>query len=96
MKPSTNRIHVSIPDYGGQVTAPANGYYNLQRFAIQPEGAISLINLTRGLRITVTAGNRGNPYLRCFVPVAKNDMVQVEYVQVNSSVDEFLFIYAGN
>lgn len=95
MRPGNNFTSVSIPETSTTVTAPANGYYSLQRYAIQPEGVIALMNLTSGMKSTVTSGNRGNPFLRCFIPVRKGDIVQVDYIQVNASADEFLFCYAG-
>lgn len=77
-----------------QFTAPANGYYSFYAFATAPGSAIALQNISNFLFTTVTAGNQGNPYLRCFLPVKKGQVVNAEYVSVNLSGYVFRFIYA--
>lgn len=89
--PSSRYIDLTLGATGTVYTAPANGYVVFNGFATEPEGVVSLLYHPTGLNTLCTAGNQGNPYLRVFLPVAKNTQFRAEYYFINTSESGFMF-----
>lgn len=88
---STSYQDLTLGATGTVYTAPADGYVVFNGYAIAPQGVVSLLHHPTGLNTLCTAGNNGNPYLRVFLPVAKNTQFRAEYYSIDTNRSGFLF-----
>ncbi len=89
--PSTNYINLTLQATGTVYTASADGYVVFNAYATDPAGVISLLTHPVGINTQCTAGGNGNPYLRVFLPVAKNTTFRAEYSAVRTEGTGFVF-----
>ena len=89
--PSTKYIDVSLGVSGSNYTAPADGYYTVNKGGSAGEW-IYLLNTTSGLNMSNLYP--GSLNARLFLPVAKGDTVQVQYT-ASGGTNWFRFVYAN-
>ena len=89
--PSTSYINLTLQATGTVYTAPADGYVVFNAYATDPAGVISLLTHSSGINTLCTAGSGGNPYMRVFLPVAKNVQFRAEYSAVRTEGTGFVF-----
>lgn len=91
--PSTNYIDLTLGASGTTYTAPADGYYTIDKKAGASGAFLDLDNTTsHHIRITAQATDAAN-WQRVFVPARKGDIVQVFYNSTGET-NHFRFIYA--
>ena len=97
--PSDTYIDLTLGANGSTYTAPANGWFTIQKYndSTIGDGYIAMVNLSNGLatenRQIRYAGSGGMPIGRVYIPAKKGDSVNV-YYDITGSVIAFRFIYA--
>lgn len=91
--PSSNYIDLTLGASGTTYTAPANGYYVLDKAGIQNE-YLDLRNNTTGLlRSKTTISAPGTESIAVYMPCKKGDEIAVVYTATGTT-NRFRFIYA--
>ena len=86
--PSNKFINLTLGASGTRYTAPANGYYVLTGSTTAANGSINLSSTVRLETIQPISGWG----IASYIPIRKNDVVQVAYN--NFQVGQFRFVYA--
>lgn len=90
--PSDTYDNLTLGASGAEYTAPANGYFTIEKEADSAGQYVFLINSTNGLQIESSATSTGN-HLRLSLPAKKGATVQVNY-NASGTLVMFRFIYA--
>lgn len=90
--PSSRYVNLTLPASGGTVTAPADGYFALEKVASAAGQNAYFKNNTTGLAIAFSAADIMNA--RIFVPVSKGGIISVNY-SLSGTTSYFRFIYAN-
>ena len=91
--PSNKYIDLTLGASGTTYTAPANGYYAIDKTAGDEFQYVALTNTTAGMAIIQHAGNSNKYHCAGFIPVRKGDILVVTY-GATGTTDYFKFIYA--
>ena len=91
--PSGKYIDLTLGASGSTYTAPANGYYAIDKTAGAQHQYVNLKNTTAGMSIIQHAGNDNNYHCAGFIPVRKGDILVVNY-GAKGATNYFRFIYA--
>ena len=90
--PSSRFIDLTLGASGSTYTAPANGYYAIDKTAGAQYQYVTF-NTTAGMAIIQHAGNNNNYHCAGFIPVRKGDILVVDY-GATGATNYFRFIYA--
>lgn len=90
--PTGQYIDLTLGASGTAYTAPADGYYAIDKKAGVSGVFLDINNTTSHIRITAQATDAGN-WQRVFVPARKGDIVEVTYNSTGTT-NMFRFIYA--
>ena len=91
--PSSRYTDLTLGTSGTTYTAPADGYFSVNKTPGAVDKYIQLINLTSGLSSTAISYNT-TLWTRIFIPVSKGDSVRVDY-DMTGTTNAFRFIYAN-
>ncbi|MDE6481594.1 MAG: hypothetical protein K2L25_02110 [Alphaproteobacteria bacterium] len=75
--PGSNYIELALGASGARYTAPASGYFTINKAAGTSGAYLTLLNLSSGIGITTDGYQTGAKYL--WVPAAAGDTVTVSY-----------------
>ncbi len=89
--PSSRYIDLTLGASGATYTAPANGYFYLQKIATSTTQVLLMVNNSKiGSIFTTNDTNRG---VQSYIPVSKGDTLSVTY-SLGGATTVFRFVYA--
>lgn len=91
--PSSRYVGLTLGASGSQYTAPANGWYYLQKFYGGDNLFTRMSNITSGYSVNNTFHSSSDFFCDLLLPVKKGDVMAVDY-NSSGSVATFKFIYA--
>lgn len=91
--PSGTYIDLTLGASGSQYTAPANGWYYLNKLYGGNNLFTKLINITRGYAVNNTFHSTSNFNCDLLLPIKKGDVISVDY-NTPGAVQVFRFYYA--
>ena len=89
--PSSKYIDLELPESGGTVTAPADGYIAFHKDATATTQFLALNNHINNISV-ISCGIVGG--LRVMLPVSKDDNIHVEYTAAGTT-QRFCFVYCN-
>ena len=93
--PSNKYVNLTLGSSGTTYTAPADGWFCVNKTIGTAYTKVDIINTTAGgLRTQARAGDSTGEWLYCYLPVSKGDSVSVEY-SATGTTNFFRFIYAN-
>ena len=90
--PSSRYIDLTLGSSGTEYTAPANGYFYIDKISASTNQYVNLTNVTKSFELH----NQINPTstaITVFMPVLKNDVITAKYT-ASGSTKTFRFYYA--
>ena len=90
--PSDRYIDLTLGASGTTYTAPANGYFMLNKVTTSTNQHIYMFNVITKMQSSSWANIQGYG-LKVFLPCRKNDVIQIDYTAAGL-IEEFRFIYA--
>ena len=90
--PSSRYIDLTLGASGTEYTAPANGYFYIDKISASTNQYVNLTNVTKSFELH----NQINPTstaITVFMPVLKNDVITAKYT-ASGSTKTFRFYYA--
>lgn len=89
--PSSRYIDLTLGASGATYTAPANGYFYLQKIATSTTQVLLMVNNSKiGSIFTTNDTNKG---VQSYIPVSKGDTLSVTY-SLGGATTIFRFVYA--
>ena len=90
--PSDRYVDLTLPDDGGNITSPADGYFYLSKNSTATGQRVRLYNYTNTM--CVVSWSSGTQNLEVCLPVSKGDVVRTVY-SADGTTNVFRFIYAN-
>lgn len=91
--PSSSSVNVTLGATGSTYTAPADGYYSIQKASGASNEYLNLINATIDNFKSTTWSSAAGQYWALTLPVKKNDVLWITYT-FSGVTDYFKFFYA--
>lgn len=92
--PSHTYDNLTLGASGATYTAPADGYFVLNKSVDNTAQMMTILNLSNQLESKIRSGTSGGNYA-VFIPCQKGDIVQIDYT-FGGSTNCFRFIYANS
>ena len=90
--PSDKYIDLTLGKTNTNYTAPANGWFSINKLSSGTNQYVDLTNTTNGINVQVR-GPANGAACRCYVPAKKGDIVNCTY-SAGGTTSHFRFIYA--
>lgn len=90
--PSDTYDDLTLGASGSTYTAPANGWFYIQKWSSSTGQYLNLVNNSNGMSVE-TDSSKANQAIRLFLPVCKNQVMTINYTAAGTT-EYFRFIYA--